>query len=149
MRDQATAKELEEFARDIVETVKVVGEMEPDKDCGVSIEMDERMVKRNIEEAAEHLENFMKKDGAKPPLAILFDTSRALEGVARVMAFGAEKYDRKNWAKVDDTERYISAALRHIAAHCSGERFDQESGLDHLDHAITSLLFVSELIKRD
>lgn len=92
--------------------------------------------------------NFMKSDRGKPPLAILFDTSAALEGVARVMAFGASKYDRKNWDKVDDTERYISAALRHISAYCRGERTDKESGMDHLDHAITSLLFVSEIQKR-
>jgi hypothetical protein len=94
------------------------------------------------------LNGFKKEDNGKAPLAILFDTASALDGVARVMAFGAKKYDRMNWDKVDDRERYLSAALRHISAHCRGERVDGESGEDHLDHAICSLLFVSELIKR-
>ena len=92
--------------------------------------------------------NFLKFDSAKPNLAILFDTRKALDEVANVMSYGAEKYDRKNWDKCDDKERYISASLRHLSAYSSGEKVDSESKLDHLAHAITSLLFVLEMDKR-
>ena len=61
------------------------------------------------------------------------------------MEFGAKKYDRKNWAKVDDKERYIAAPLRHILAYQQGEKLDKESGISHLAHAICSLLFLLEL----
>lgn len=90
-------------------------------------------------------QGFTKADDGKPPLAILFDTSKALGEVARVMAYGAAKYDRKNWAKCDDPERYISATLRHIAAYQGGEKIDPESGMSHLAHAVCSLLFLEEM----
>jgi hypothetical protein len=47
--------------------------------------------------------------GAIPPFAEL--------EVAKVMEFGARKYSRGNWAKVDNLqERYMDAALRHLNA---------------------------------
>ena len=95
------------------------------------------------------MSEFMKHDADKPNLAILFDTRLALNEVARVMSYGAEKYDRKNWDKVEDRERYIAASLRHISEYCAGYEVDAESDLPHLAHAITSLLFVLELEERD
>lgn len=94
-------------------------------------------------------EVFVKRDDDKAPMAILADTGSALSGVARVMAHGANKYSRENWRNVNDKERYVSAALRHIFAYAQGERRDSESGLDHLDHAICSLLFLSEIDKTE
>lgn len=94
-------------------------------------------------------DKFNKNDSGKPPLAILFDTARGLSGVAKVMAYGAKKYGRRNWYKVDNKERYISAALRHLMYYTNGEKLDDESGMSHLDHAITSLLFLSELEKKE
>lgn len=101
------------------------------------------------EETKSSCEEFMKFDSLKPNLAILFDTGKALEDVANVMSYGAKKYDRKNWSKVDNKERYISAPLRHIAAYCSGEKIDPESGLPHLACAITSLLFLQEIERNE
>ena len=95
------------------------------------------------------IDEFRKNDSDKAPLAILFDTGKAIGGVAKVMTYGAKKYDRKNWSKVDDEERYVSAALRHLEAYCNGEFIDDESGLEHIDHAIASLLFVSQVQKQD
>lgn len=89
--------------------------------------------------------NFIKADSGKTNLAILFDTGNALSDVADVMEFGAKKYDRKNWSKVDDKERYIAATLRHLLAYHQGEKIDPESGKPHLAHAICSLLFLSEI----
>jgi len=91
---------------------------------------------------------FIKNDKAKIDLAILFDTSKALGDVANVMTFGAKKYSRKNWSKVDDKQRYVSACMRHLAAYSNNEVIDPESNLPHLAHAITSLLFILELDRR-
>lgn len=89
--------------------------------------------------------SFRKYDYDKPNMAILFDTSKALEEVSKVMSYGANKYSRMNWSKVDDRERYISASLRHLSAWSNGEKIDPESHLNHLAHSITSLLFILEL----
>ena len=91
------------------------------------------------------MSEFIKDDKAKVPLAILFDVPNTLEDVADVMRYGAEKYDRKNWSKCDDKERYVSATLRHLLAYQRGELVDEESGSLHLAHAITSLMFLNEI----
>ena len=89
--------------------------------------------------------SFIKADGGKPNLAILLDMPQALAEVARVLEYGAAKYDRKNWAKCDDPERYMAAALRHLTAYHNCEILDPESGRSHLAHAICSLLFLEEM----
>lgn len=92
---------------------------------------------------------FIKADKGKTNLAILFDTGNALSDVADVMEFGAKKYDRKNWSKVDDKERYVAATLRHLLAYHQDEKIDPESGKPHLAHAICSLLFLLEVDNAD
>lgn len=93
--------------------------------------------------------NFLKHDQQKPNIAILFDCSLALSEVARVMEYGAKKYDRKNWALVEDKERYESASLRHQMSFHNGEYLDDESGLQHMAHSICSQLFLLELKLRE
>ena len=91
------------------------------------------------------MSDFIKYDKAKAPLAILFDVPNTLEDVADVMQYGINKYDRKNWAKCDDKERYVSATLRHLLAYQRGELVDEESGSLHLAHAIATLMFLNEI----
>lgn len=85
-----------------------------------------------------------KNDADKPRPELL--PPYAEEEVARVLAFGARKYDDENWRKVENAKtRYMGAARRHIIAHRKGERHDPESGAHPLAHAICSLMFVLEL----
>ena len=68
------------------------------------------------------------------------------------MQYGAEKYGEDNWRlgkEPKDIDRYLSAALRHIKAHEQEGYRDKDSGLPHLAHAITNLLFISKLQKED
>ena len=71
----------------------------------------------------------------------------ALEGIAQIFTHGAGKYGDYNWLKVTPVIRYYAAAMRHITDHLKGEVFDKDSGLRHLDHAITSLIMFRELTK--
>lgn len=84
-----------------------------------------------------------KYDGEKPRMYLL--PPKALTEVAKVLTFGANKYDENNWKKLDNLQnRYTGAALRHIFAHMDGEELDPETGLDHLAHALCCLLFKLE-----
>ena len=89
----------------------------------------------------------MKYDGGKPRWSLLMQgMSKALEGVAEVLTFGARKYAAHSWRTVPEgADRYRDALYRHLAAFERGELTDPESGLPHLDHALCNLLFVREL----
>lgn len=66
--------------------------------------------------------------------------------MAKVLTFGAQKYDAENWRHVPDLHaRYRSAAKRHINALKRGEQFDEESGLHHAAHAVCCLMFMGEI----
>lgn len=82
-----------------------------------------------------------KADGGKSnPLLLEQDLAKALLLVNRVLDYGAEKYERAGWKKVD-AERYDAAARRHKRARDLGETIDAESGLPHLAHEICNNLF--------
>jgi hypothetical protein len=75
--------------------------------------------------------------GLVPPLA--------LKSLAEVLTFGAQKYERDNWQRVPDSKRrYFDALQRHVWAWKEGEKFDTESGLHHLAHAMCCLMFLYE-----
>lgn len=85
-----------------------------------------------------------KYDTGKPPLSLL-PTAPLLE-VAKVLAFGAEKYARHNWRKGMAYSRLIDAALRHILAFNEGENNDPETGLSHLAHTLCCINFLLEYV---
>ena len=90
----------------------------------------------------------IKYDSAKPKMNLL--PPKAIVEVAKVLTFGAEKYDAENWRKLDDLQnRYTAGALRHIFAHMDGERLDPETGLSHMAHALCCLLFKLEIELED
>lgn len=65
--------------------------------------------------------------------------------LAQVLTYGANKYRPNGWKAVDDaTERYYSAAMRHLMAWRSGEFTDPESGMSHLAHVLTNIAFLIE-----
>jgi hypothetical protein len=66
----------------------------------------------------------------------------ALVEVAKVLAFGAEKYGVDNWRKGMAWRRLIGAALRHLWAWSTGVDRDEETGLSHLAHAACCVLFL-------
>lgn len=68
--------------------------------------------------------------------------ARSLKKIIEVLEYGAKKYQEDNWKYLSNAKkRYIDAALRHIYVHLEGSSFDDESKLEHLAHAASSLLF--------
>ena len=73
-----------------------------------------------------------------------------IEGVGKVLTFGANKYEPNSWQKVEDAEnRYYAAALRHLMAWRRGEKTDPESGLSHLDHAACNIMFLQHFEREE
>lgn len=87
-----------------------------------------------------------KFDEGKPPFDLL--PYEALAETAKVLAFGAKKYGRGNWAKGINLSRLCAASLRHTYQFLSGEDDDIESGINHLAHATCGLMFALTLIKQ-
>lgn len=81
----------------------------------------------------------VKFDAGKAPMSLLDRT--ALEQIAQVMAFGAQKYGRDNWRGGIQMTRLLDAAMRHLYAYADGETNDPESGLSHLAHAGCCVMF--------
>lgn len=87
----------------------------------------------------------LKYDQGKPRLELI--DSEWLEGVGRVLGFGAEKYAANNWRKGLAITRLLGASLRHIFAFLRGEDNDPESGECHLYHASFGLMTASWMLK--
>ncbi len=84
-----------------------------------------------------------KHDTGKPPMSLL--DRKWLEGTAKVLAFGANKYAANNWRKGISYSRLTDAALRHLHAYNDGEENDPESGISHLYHASCCLMFLANM----
>lgn len=83
-----------------------------------------------------------KADSTKVRVDLMFDgLPNALEHVAAVMTYGAEKYEEHGWRQVEDW-RYRAAKGRHALADSRGELTDNESGLLHLAHEATNILLL-------
>jgi hypothetical protein len=92
----------------------------------------------------------------KAPLHLI--PLHALIGLARVIEYGAVKYNPGNWVNNpgDDAHAlYVGACLRHLKdmQEAGGLRtragavvLDAESCLPHLDHAIASLVMLREIL---
>ena len=76
---------------------------------------------------------------------------RALNSVAEVSTFGANKYAHWNgWKDVDDGfNRYRNALFRHSLAFSSGEAIDPDSKLLHLAHEAWNSLASLELYLKE
>lgn len=93
-----------------------------------------------------------KYDTGKPRIyEMIEDFKEPLIEVAKVWAFGADKYDKHNWAYVKNAEdRYSNALLRHML---EGDAKDDESGLLHASHtawnALARLYFIIQKNKEN
>ena len=87
----------------------------------------------------------IKFDQEKPRMDLL--DAYALIETAKVMTFGASKYEDHNWRKGMKYGRFIAALLRHIFAFMRGEDNDPETGLSHIAHAMCCCMFLLWTVK--
>jgi hypothetical protein len=96
-------------------------------------------------------------DGKTPKhIAMKFDEHKArielvdplaIEGLAKVLEFGAKKYAVDNWRNGFNYTRIIGSLERHLNAIKRGEDVDPESGLPHIDHVGCNWMFLSFFMK--
>lgn len=68
---------------------------------------------------------------------------KEVEEIVEVLTYGVEKYEENAWQNVPEGEkRYLAATYRHLVAYSKGELKDEESGISHLAHACTNMLFL-------
>jgi hypothetical protein len=86
------------------------------------------------------VDDFIKFDSGKLRYGLV--PPKAMKELAKVLTYGAKKYKPNNWQKAKDTNRYIDALYRHLEAWRSGEKVDEGSGLSHLSHAMSNIVFL-------
>lgn len=69
----------------------------------------------------------------------------ALQRIAEIFTFGANKYSSWDWSKGLSFSRLYGALLRHVFAWFRGERNDPESGKSHLYHAGCCIMMLIEM----
>ena len=85
-----------------------------------------------------------KYDGGKSRWDLL--PFHHIESIVDVLSTGALKYGDNNWQQLENgVERYFAALMRHLTAWRRGEVTDKESGLSHLAHCATNVIFLMEL----
>lgn len=93
-----------------------------------------------------HTTEGVKFDSDKPRYDLI--DPYAIDQLARVLTFGAKKYEAHNWRKGITKTRLIAAALRHTFAYLRGEDCDPETGLSHMAHAMCCCMFLLGLEHR-
>ena len=67
--------------------------------------------------------------------------ARALNEVAKVGTFGANKYTDNGWMEVENgCSRYTDAMYRHLISEAMGEELDPDSQIYHAAHAAWNAL---------
>jgi len=78
----------------------------------------------------------------KPEISMV--PSSVITGIAKVLGFGATKYDRNNWKKGMKYTSVYDSIQRHLMKWKDGESLDNESDLSHLYHAACNIAFLIE-----
>lgn len=65
--------------------------------------------------------------------------------MARVLAYGAQKYGVDNWKKAPESEVrdiYLNALIRHVLAYAKGNEHNYEEGQYHLAQIAVNAMFL-------
>jgi hypothetical protein len=82
----------------------------------------------------------------KPKLGYILHFPHTIEALARILEYGAVKYEDMNWKKGGKTDsEYLDAAMRHLTKWLKGNPFDDESGCSHLGQTIWNLMVLLEV----
>jgi len=88
----------------------------------------------------------------KHPEALKFDTDKTARPeliapefilqLSEILAYGAQKYEERNWEKGMRWSRCFGGLMRHLWAWWGGEQLDKETNKSHLAHAACCLMFL-------
>ena len=90
-------------------------------------------------------ESGTKYDDGKPRVELV--PPQFIIDISKVLGYGAQKYDAHDWRKGFSWMRIYASTMRHLLQWAGGEDIDKESGLPHLSHAATNILFLMEFSK--
>lgn len=71
-------------------------------------------------------------------------TDKSFEPIANVFTMGAKKYEPQNWKKGASWSETLGSLLRHYRKWKLGLINDEESGVNHLAHAIVNAIFLRQ-----
>ena len=89
---------------------------------------------KGIGPGAEIIENEQGGKQSKAVAAFHLLDALAMFRIAKVLQYGASRYERDNWRKIS-CEDHLNHALSHIFAYLAGDTQD-----DHLGHAFCRLM---------
>lgn len=108
----------------------------------------------------ERMNNFMTKSDRNLPAegerSLRYNTGKpdyslipiaAMQEAAKVLEYGASKYERDNWRRPTHWSVSFACLQRHLAAWQSGEDNDPESGRNHLGHAMCNILQMLDMLE--
>ena len=80
---------------------------------------------------------------------LIMSFPHAMDALCQVATFGAKKYSRAGFLRVENGEvRYLDAAMRHLIKHGKGEALDSETGLPHLWAVLWNVAAIVEIQER-
>jgi hypothetical protein len=100
-------------------------------------EYDKRMM-NYMAEPTPKTDRSLRYNNGKPDYSLI--PMAAMQEAAKVLEYGATKYEIDNWMKPTDWRISYACLMRHMAAWQSGEDLDPESGRNHLGHAMCNIL---------
>jgi hypothetical protein len=68
---------------------------------------------------------------------------KVFEPMARVLEFGAKKYERNNWRLPGDPCEIIDSLLRHLRDINAYKETDADSNLPHIGHLMCNVMFLT------
>ena len=100
------------------------------------------------------LELILAEDKGNPYIKTLLENSSSpyqiIVDIEEVLQYGAKKYSPNSWQKVPNGRtRYASAFYRHLKKTFNKEDCDEESGLPHVKHLKTNLMFMAWFYELD
>ena len=87
----------------------------------------------------------LRHNSGKPDYSLI--PMAALAEVAKVLEYGASKYERGNWLKPTSWEVSFACLQRHMSAWQAGEDNDDESGRSHIAHAACNLIQMLHMLE--
>jgi len=90
-------------------------------------------------------ERSLRLNTGKPDYSLIPMSS--LKEVAKVLEYGASKYERGNWLKPTSWEVSFACMQRHMSAWQAGEDNDEESGRSHIAHAACNLIQMLHMLE--